>query len=164
MPNINIKPEYYKELTNKNINPTQFVNRLLDQHFFPWKYAHYENELIDKAIDHLEPTDEELEIIHNYLTYEMLRDFKRRMFRRYDHSLPMYSLDYSMKKLSAVIVERGFDQDRIEKYYGHLINDIKEKDPDFNLRTYMDNLIRLKFLPDRQRKVIAKIEQVSRLK
>ena len=161
MASVNIKPEYYNELIDKGINPNQFVNRLLDQHFFPWKYSKYENELIVRQIAQLEPTPDDLTIINKYISYQILRDFKRRMYQRYEHSLPLYSLDYYMKCLSVAIVERGFDQDRIEKYYAMLLDDIREKDPDFNLRTYIDNMLRLRFLPNRQRAVINKFEAIS---
>jgi len=80
---------------------------------------------------------------------------------RYDRSLPMFSLEYYMKRLSIAIVERNFKQDIIEKYYSELIHEIRKKDPDFNLRTYMDNMLRLRYLPTSQRKVIAKIEEVT---
>lgn len=158
MPNVNVKHEYYNELLIKGMNPDQFVNRLLDQHFYPWKYMRAEHELVDRQISELKPTDEELEIINKYLSYQILRDFKRRMASRYEHSLPIYSLDYYMKCLSIAIIERGFDQDRIEKFYGPLLDDIKQKDPDFNLRTYIDNMIRLRFLPNRHQRVINKFE------
>jgi len=145
----------------KGIIPEQFVNKLLDQHFYPWKYAEYENILIDRALSRLEPTPEELEIVKKYLSYEILRDFKTRMYQRYQHTLPMFSLEYYMKRLSIAVVENNFNEERIAKFYCLLIDDIKKKDPDFNLRTYIDNMIRLRYMPTRQRKVINKIEQLN---
>lgn len=161
MPSVSIKPEIYDELIIKGIHPNQFVNRLIDQHFYPWKYIEYENELITRQIEQLEPTDSDLEVIKKYLSYHILKDFKTRMYRRYEHSMPLYSLDYYMKRLSIAIVERGFDQDRVEKFYGELLGDIKKKDPDFNLRTYIDNMLRLRFLPNRQQSVIDKFESLN---
>ena len=158
---INIHDKYLFELAARDINPTQFIQQLLDQHFEPWKYLEYENEMIERALERLEPTDEDLEIVKKYLSYELLRDFKKRMRLRYDRSLPMFSLEYYMKRLSIAIVERNFKQDIIEKYYSELIYEIRKKDPDFNLRTYMDNMLRLRYLPTSQRKVIAKIEEVT---
>lgn len=158
---VNIHDKYLFELAARDINPTQFIQQLLDQHFEPWKYVEYENDMIERALERLEPTDEELEIVKKYLSYELLRDFKKRMRLRYDRSLPMFSLEYYMKRLSIAIVERNFKQDIIEKYYSELIYEIRKKDPDFNLRTYMDNMLRLRYLPTSQRKVIAKIEEVT---
>lgn len=158
---VSIKDDYLYELASRDINPTQFIQQLLDQHFEPWKHLEYENEMIERALERLEPTDEELEIIRKYLSYEILYDFKKRMRMRYEHSLPMFSLEYYMKRLSIAIVERNFKQDIIEKYYAELIYEITKKNPDFNLRTYMDNMLRLRYLPTSQRKVISKIEEIE---
>src|SRR5574343_521316 len=158
---VNIKDSYINELAIKGINPTQFVNQLLDQHFEPWNYSVYENEMIDKVLVDLKPTPDDLQIIRKYLTYHILKDFKQRMTRRYERSLPMYSLEYYMKRLSIAVVERSFNVEKVEKYYGELLADIKSKDPDFNLQTYVDNMIRLRYLPNSQRKVIAKVEQLE---
>jgi len=158
---INVKDSYIHELAIKGINPTQFINRLLDQHFEPWSYSKYENEMIEKALIDLKPTPEDLQVIRKYLTYHILKDFKQRMSRRYERSLPLYSLEYYMKRLSIAVVEHSFNAEKIEKYHGELLKDIKSKDPDFNLQTYIDNMIRLRYLPNSQRRVIAKIEQIE---
>lgn len=142
------------------MNPVQFVNLLLDQHFYPWNYIKYENALIEKKLKENIPNPEEMKVIKKYLTYEILRDFKHRMYRRYDRSLPLFSLDYYMKLLSVAVIERNFDQDRIEYLYSDLLNDIKKRDPDFNLRTFIDNLIRLRFMSTKISKAINAFENV----
>ena len=142
------------------MNPTQFVNLLLDQHFYPWNCIKYENALIEKKLKENIPNPEEMKVIKKYLTYEILRDFKHRMYRRYDRSLPLFSLDYYMKLLSVAVIERNFDQDRIEYLYSDLLNDIKKRDPDFNLRTFIDNLIRLRFMSTKISKAINAFENV----
>lgn len=157
-PSIQINRFYYDELVSKGINPTQFVNQLLNQHFSPWKYIKYENELIERQLKDLKLTLQEKNIIKRYLTHEILRDFKARMHKRYEHSVPLESLEHLTKTLSLAIIEYNYDQEEIEKYYKHIIDKIKQKDPDFNVRTYIDNMIRLKYLPRQQRDIISVYE------
>jgi len=158
---VGINREYLDKIRQAGLNPEQYINKLIDQHFFPWKYAKYENELIDRQIEELKPSPGELEIIHRYLTYQILRDFKQRMFTRYDHSVPTFTLDYYIKELSVAVIERNFDQDEIEQTYAYTIKEIKRRDPDFNLRTFIDNIMRLRFMSTKIARVIKKFDNLD---
>jgi hypothetical protein len=157
---VKIRDDFIQEITDKGIDPDYFVNKLLHQHFLPWSHIEYENELIDKAIEELKPSEEDLKIIHKYISYHVMKDFKERMYRRYEHSIPPNSLDYLLKRLSVAVIESGFNEEILRKNYSYLIRDIRSRNPDFNVRTYTDNMIRIKFMPHQQQRVLAKIDKL----
>ena len=147
-------------MIDNDVNPIQFVEKLLRQHFEPWHFIEYENEIIDREIEHLKPTSQDLVIIKKYLSYHILKDFKIRMYARYEHSIPINSLEYCLKRLSIAVIESSFNYDKTMENYSYLVKDIKRKDPDFNLHTYIDNMIRIKFMPHHQQKVLKKVERI----
>lgn len=162
MISVSVHNKYLERLVYRGFNPTHFINKLLDQHFEPYKYAEYENELIKRQLKDTEVTEEEMVIIQKYLTHQILKEFKTRMYQRYDRRLIYYSLDHQLKRLSLAIIDCRFDKEMLEKYHGGLINIIKSQDPSFNLNTYMDNLMRVKYMSTRQQKVIGKLDSLNK--
>ena len=136
---VKIRDDFAKEIVAKGVDPSYFVNRILHQHFAPWAHINYENELIDKVLEDEEISDRDLMVIHKYLSYHVLKDFKERMYKRYDHSTAPNSLDYLLKRLSVAIIECSFNRKKLSENYSYLISQINSKAPGFNVDTYVDN-------------------------
>lgn len=159
---IKIDKRFYDELALKGVDPELFIDHMLDQHFVPWEYVYYENMLISTILrEDCDLTADEMQVIKKYITGEILKDFMKRMDKHYDRSYPDNSLEYKVKELGYHVVKMGFNRKRLKEKYKTLISDIKRKDPKFSVDLFVDNMERLYFMPQKQRRVIDLIEKLD---
>jgi hypothetical protein len=159
---IKIDKRFYDELALKGVDPEMFIDHMLDQHFVPWEYVYYENMLISSIIrEDCDLTVDEMQVIKKYITGEILKDFMDRMDKHYDRSYPDDALEYKVKELGYYTVKMGFNRKRVKEKYKGLIETIKRKDPKFSIDMFIDNMERIYFMPQKQRRVLDLIEKLD---
>ena len=157
---IDIRPELYKSLIDKGLNPKQVIEKLLRQYLDIVDYRMIKSNYINQLSITLDLTPEESSLMNKLIIKHGLDNLTREINIAHNKNSQFQDWDRKLKAILKFAPKCAYEWDKFKELQPQMAQELLDIDPDFNYTRYMHRARDYKYMNSRERLIVDKVDQL----